>query len=212
MSGSWPGALGYVLAPEVTVKSLHFQHPFPGKLKKLWSDWWGWPRLHKLSKLQQRWREWLEAVKHVCGRASNSEVLVPKPLLWSLEAQLLHCFCPGTLNPITSLLKALVSSPAGENHCPSVLGRGIFKTYINVEISTFIWIRNSKLGLPDLKHTMYCSTKTANNGFFGRVFHRLLVRGSHVRVFSFPASACYVQRFQRLLDKEKKNLSWCGQE
>lgn len=56
-------------------------------------------------------------------------VLAPGPLLWSLEAQLLHCFYPDTLNPIASLLKA--SSETGQRPClrkslPISAGQGYF--------------------------------------------------------------------------------------
>lgn len=84
-----------------------------------------------------------------------------------------HSFSTTFIQTLLTLLRVyqrhplkLVSSPAWENHCPSVLGRGVFKTYINVEISRFIWIRNSKLGLSGLRHT----TKTANNGLFRQDF------------------------------------------
>lgn len=91
----------------------------------------------------------------------------------------------------------LQNSLGWESHCLSVVGRNILKTRIKVEISMIVWLRNSKLGLLGFKHTKYCTSKMANTGPFIRVCLRLLVRGNHVRFFSFLASACYVQRFQK---------------
>lgn len=112
--GAW-GMCWHLRLDGSAVKSVHFQHPFPRKLKKLWGGWGGPPRLYKLGKLQQRWREWLEAAEHICGRGSSRGVLAPRLLLCSLEAQLPLRFYPDTLSPAVSLLRhplKLLSSPA----------------------------------------------------------------------------------------------------
>lgn len=121
-----------------------------------------------------------------------------------------HCLILVPPNPIVGLLKAplkLTSSPAWENHCPSVLGRNMFQTYVKVEISMFVWTRNSKVGLSGLRHTMLhyqdCQWWPLWAGFFS-VFQE-----EEVTLEFFPF---LLSLLCKLLDKEGENLNCCGQE
>lgn len=125
----------------------------------------------------------------------------------------LYLYCTPVLvppTPIVCLLKTplkLTSSPAWENHCPSVLGRNMFQTYVKVEISMFVWTRNSKMGLSSLRHTMLhcqdCQWWPLCAGFFS-VFQE-----KEVTIEFFPF---FLSLLCKLLDKEGENLNCCGQE
>lgn len=49
--GAWAKSWDLCLGGSA-VKPLLFQHPFPGKLKKLWGDEWGAPKVYRLGGLQ----------------------------------------------------------------------------------------------------------------------------------------------------------------